>query len=103
MITDMCRSVCARLCPSSSSARVSLTDISVAFRQQLWVGSYRSLLKVPYRVLAPCMTPLMMINVLRSGVCTVTACERQTMSVYFWLLFERRCGFCIDMWRIIER
>lgn len=89
MITDMCRSACVSV-SVSRCARVSLSDISVAFRQQLWVGSYRSLLKVPYRVLAPCMTPLMMINVLCSGVCTVNVSERaeQTMSVYFWVFLN---------------
>lgn len=45
---------------------------------------------MPYRVLAPCMTLLMMINVLGSGVCTVSVCERaeQTMSVYFWVFLH---------------
>lgn len=85
---------------SRASLVCLLSDISVAFRQQLKIGSYLSLLKVPYRVLALCMTPLMMINVLCSGVCTVSVCERaeQTMSVHFLVFLhadvdcKKTCG-----------
>ncbi len=36
------------------------------------------------------MTPLMMINALCSGVCTVNVSERaeQTMNVYFWVFLN---------------
>lgn len=51
MITDMCPSVCVRVRACvSRRACVSLSDISVAFWQQLKMGNDRCLLKVPYRV-----------------------------------------------------
>lgn len=51
------------------------------------------------------MTPLMMINVLCSGVDTVNVCEgaEQTMSVYFWVFLHADVHSAKNMWRIIER